>query len=57
MGRLLVRIQLQPLCDINTGLWCNGSTIAFDAIWVGSSPTSPTITGDLQCGNCISTDG
>ena len=33
------------------GLWCNGSTTDFGSVSPSSNLGSPTITGDLRCGN------
>ncbi len=30
------------LANRNTGLWCNGNTTVFGAVFLGSSPSRPT---------------
>ena len=36
---------------INNGLWCNESTVDFGSARLSLNLGSPTITGDLRCGN------
>ncbi len=44
MYELKFRLNLHSLYSKGIGLWCNGNTTVFGAVFLGSSPSRPTKT-------------
>ena len=42
INNVLTIIVCENSNSFNTGIWCNGSTTVFGAVWTGSNPVIPT---------------